>query len=135
MQKQYIVPEKLYPATGAYTPAIKVAGGNLLFVSGIVGIEEDGTLPPGDIVRQAEAAYRNLAIVLEAAGGSMADIVKVNIYIGEDFQKHRDELRRARARFFTGEFPVSTLLQVAGFANPDYLFEIEAIAVLPDDAG
>jgi enamine deaminase RidA (YjgF/YER057c/UK114 family) len=132
MNKQYFTPKDLYPPTGAYTPAIKVTGGSLLFVSGIVGIEEDGSIASGDIVRQAECAYRNLETVLRAAGGTVSDIVKVNIYIGEDFQVHRETLREVRARFFSAPFPVSTLLQVAGFANPEYLFEIEAIAALPE---
>jgi enamine deaminase RidA (YjgF/YER057c/UK114 family) len=133
MNKQHITPADLYPPTGAYTPAIKVTGGSILFVSGIVGIEQDGTVARGDIVRQAENAYRNLETVLRAAGGTTSDIVKVNIYIGEDFQVHRDALRAVRARFFSDRYPVSTLVQVAGFANPDYLFEIEAIAALPAD--
>jgi enamine deaminase RidA (YjgF/YER057c/UK114 family) len=43
----------------------------------------------------------------------------------------RDDLREVRARYFTHDFPVSTLVQVAGFAGPDYRFEIEAIAAVP----
>ncbi|BDZ64398.1 RidA family protein [Agromyces mangrovi Wang et al. 2018] len=130
MQKEIIVPQGVYPPTADFSQAIRVSGGDLLFVSGIIGYRLDGTMPTG-AVEQAEVAFDNLRRVLESAGGSMADIVKVNVYLGEDFRLMRDELREVRARFFTHDFPVSTLVQVAGFANPDYLFEIEAIAALP----
>ncbi len=75
-----------------------------------------------------------MSAVLEAAGGTLADVVKVNVYVGEDYQLHIEEMREVRSRFFPRDFPVSTLVQVAGFANPVYLFEVEAIAVLPEDA-
>lgn len=130
MEKTFIAPKDIYNPTWQFTHAIKVTGGSLLFVSGVVGITPDGQLPKGDIVRQSEIAYENLRKILAAAGGTLADIVKVNIYVGDDYAKQRDALRDMRARFFTGDYPVSTLVQVAGFANPDYLFEIEAIAAI-----
>ena len=131
MKKEFIVPTTIYAPTWDFSQAIKVTGGNLLFVSGIMGFRLDGTIPDG-IVEQSEVAFQNLSEILREAGGSLADIVKVNVFVGEDYSSHRDELRQVRARFFTGDFPVSTLVQVAGFANPAYLFEVEAIAVLPD---
>lgn len=129
--KEYLNPPTIYAPTGQFTQAIKVIGGTLVFVSGLVGYEADMTIAKGDIVRQAEVAFENLRKVMEAAGGSMADIVKVTIYIGEDFTQRREELREVRSRYFADHFPVSTLIQVTGFASHDYLFEIEAVAVLP----
>jgi enamine deaminase RidA (YjgF/YER057c/UK114 family) len=129
--KTYLNPPEIYPPTAQFTQAIKVTGGSLVFVSGLVGYEPDMTIAKGDVVRQAEVAYENLRKVMEAAGGSLADVVKVTIYIGEDFQQRRDELREVRGRYFADRFPVSTLIQVAGFASHDYLFELEAVAVLP----
>ena len=55
-----------------------------------------------------------------------------NTYIAEDFRIHRGEIRDVRDEFFPTEWPVNTLMEVAGMANPDYLFEIEAIAVLDE---
>lgn len=133
MHKEFIEPTGIYAPTWQFSQAIKVTGGNLLFVSGIMGFRPDGTMPEG-IVAQAQSAFKNMEAVLEAAGGTMADIVKVNVYVGEDYQEHRAELREVRERFFPRDFPVSTLVQVAGFAGPEYLFEVEAIAVLPEDA-
>ncbi|MGH2380244.1 MAG: RidA family protein [Candidatus Limnocylindria bacterium] len=129
--KEYLNPSVIYAPTGQFTQAIKVIGGTLVFVSGLVGYEADMTIAKGDIVRQAEVAFENLRKVMEAAGGSMGDIVKVTIYMGEDFTQRREELREVRSRYFADHFPVSTLIQVAGFASHDYLFEIEAVAVLP----
>ncbi len=131
--KEFINPPNMYGATWQFNQAIRVRDGDLLFVSGIVGLSQDGSIAQGDIVAQSEAAFENLSMVLTEAGGSLADIVKVNVYVGESYTGRREELRQVRARFFTGDYPVSTLMQVAGFANPDYLFEVEAIAVLDQD--
>lgn len=132
MHKEIINPDSIYPPTADFSQAVKVTGaGSLLFVSGIIGYRPDGSMP-SDAVEQAEVAFTNLQRVLEAAGGTLRDIVKVNVFIREDFRLIRDALRTVRGQFFTEDFPVSTLIQVAGFANPDYLFEIEAIAALSE---
>lgn len=129
MHKQIITTDRVYPPTAAFSQAIRVSGGDLVFVSGIIGMRADGTMP-ATAVEQIELAFANLAEVMRAAGGTTADIVKVNVFVRDHFLLVRDDLRTIRARYFTHDFPVSTLVQVAGFAGPDYLFEIEAIAVL-----
>jgi len=134
VDKQVVTPTTIYAPTWQFSQAVKVTGGSLLFVSGIVGYRPDGTLP-ATMVDQAEQAYRNLAEVLRAAGGALADIVKVTVFVGDDYAAHRDEMREIRARFFDAPFPASTLIQVAGFANPDYRFEIEAVAALDPSGG
>ena len=129
MQKQVIVPEGVYPPTADFSQAIRVSGGDLVFVSGIIGMRPDGSMP-STAREQVELAFANLAKVLDASGATPADVVKVNIFVGESFALVRDELREIRARYFTHDFPVSTLVQVVGFAGPDYRFEIEAIAAV-----
>lgn len=124
----------IYPMTWQYSPAISVRGGRTLYISGIVGARPDGSIPAGDIAAQAELAFANLDQVVRAGGGSMRDIVKVNVYVGEEYASRAAELRQIRQRHFPSDYPTSTLVRVAGFANPEYLFEIEAIAVVPDDA-
>lgn len=131
MKKEFLNPQDIYAPTWQFSQAIKTTGGSLVFVSGLVGFRPDGSMPEG-IVEQARVAFENLRKVMHAAGGDLADIVKVNIYVSEDYANNATEIREVRARFFTGDYPVSTLVQVAGFANPDYLFEIEAIAVVDD---
>ncbi|GGR19799.1 RidA family protein [Agromyces mediolanus] len=130
MHKQIVVPEGVYPPTADFSQAIRVSGGDLVFLSGIIGMRPDGTMP-AEPAAQIELAFENLVRVLEAAGATAADVVKVNVFVRDDFQLVRDELRAIRARYFTHDFPVSTLIQVAGFAGPDYRFEIEAIAAVP----
>ncbi len=130
MHKQIVVPEGVYPPTADFSQAIRVSGGDLVFLSGIIGMRPDGTMP-AEPAAQIELAFENLVRVLEAAGATAADVVKVNVFVRDDFSLVRDELRAIRARYFTHDFPVSTLIQVAGFAGPDYRFEIEAIEPVP----
>ncbi|WP_171013141.1 RidA family protein [Microbacterium sp. 2FI] len=132
MRKEIIEPDGVYPPTAAFSQAIRVSGSDLVFLSGIIGMRVDGTMPE-TAAEQIDLAFRNLARVMDASGGTMADIVKVTLFIRDDFALIRDDLRAIRARYFTSEYPVSTLVQVAGFAGADYLFEIEAIAVLPPE--
>lgn len=129
MSRRVIVPEGVYPPTADFSQAIRVSGGDLVFVSGIIGMRPDGTMP--DTAReQIDLALQNLVAVLAAADAAPSDVVKVNVFVREDFRLVRDDLREIRRRYFTEDFPVSTLVQVAGFADPRYLFEIEAIAVV-----
>jgi enamine deaminase RidA (YjgF/YER057c/UK114 family) len=132
MEKTYVNPPDVYQVPWRMNQAIKVSGaGSLLFLSGIVGYELDGSIPK-DILTQADNAYASLQRIVEAAGGTLRDVVKTNVYVGEEYQIHKDELRDIRARYFTDDYPATTLLRVAGFANSGYLFEIEAIAVLAE---
>jgi 2-iminobutanoate/2-iminopropanoate deaminase len=130
-ERQGINPPDMYAPTWQFSQAVKVTGGTLVFVSGILGYRPDGVMPTG-IVAQAEGAFSNLRTVLRAAGGDLDDIVKVTVFVGDDYSAHRDELREIRARFFADTYPASTLVQVAGFASPDYLIEVEATAVLAE---
>lgn len=133
MKKSLVNPPDLYQTPWKFNQAIKISNpGSLVFLSGIVGYEVDGSLPQ-DIVTQAENAYASLKRVVEEAGGTLQDVVKTNVYVGEEYQIHKDELRDIRAKYFDGdEVPATTLLRVAGFAQTGYLFEIEAIAVLAE---
>jgi 2-iminobutanoate/2-iminopropanoate deaminase len=132
VEKRTIDVPSIYEPQGQYNHAIVVSGGRTAYLSGVVGRRKDGSVPDG-IVEQAEVAFDNLVEVMRACGGSLDDIVKVNIYVGEDFADHGAEIRAVRSRYLKADFPVSTLVQVSGYAGPRYLIEIEAIAVLPED--
>lgn len=131
MHRQAIVPKDMYAPTWQFSQAIEVtAADRMLFVSGIMGFRADGSMPES-MVEQADQAYANLRSVLEAAGGTLADIVKVTVFVGDDYLANREAMRDVRARYFTQEpHPASTLIRVAGFAGESYRFEIEAIAAL-----
>ncbi|MGH2513851.1 MAG: RidA family protein [Candidatus Limnocylindrales bacterium] len=134
MQKTFVNPKDIYETPWKFNEGVKITRvGTILFCAGIVGWRPDGSIATGDIVAQAEQAYSSLKRIVEEAGGTLHDVVKTNVYVGENYMIHREALRDVRARFFSGDdVPATTLLQVAGFANPGYMFEIEAIAVLQD---
>jgi 2-iminobutanoate/2-iminopropanoate deaminase len=103
-----------------------------VWISGQVSQNKDGSVVhKGDFAGQARQALANLKAMVEAAGGTIQDIVKVTTYLTD--LRYREELARIRAEFFPdGKLPASTLIGVAGLADPDMLVEIEAVAVLPE---
>ncbi len=129
VERDVVMPPDVYAPTWQFSQAVKVTGGSTVYVSGIMGFRPDGTMPD-DIVEQADLVFANLRAVLAAAGGTLDDVVKVTVYVGEDYPSRRDELRDVRSRYFTGTFPASTLVRVAGFADARYRIEVEAVAVL-----
>ena len=82
----------------------------------------------GDFVAQARAVFRAVKAQVEAGGGTMASIVKINTYLTDI--RHRAELVPVREEFFGKKGPASTLVAVAALAQPDWLIEVEAIAVV-----
>jgi len=102
--------------------------GNQVFVAGMTA-RTGNDVPGGDsMYEQAKATLTKIKHILEEAGGCMDDIVKVNIFVTDI--KRREEVWRARREFFTGDFPVSTLVEVSALAAPELLVEIEAVAIL-----
>jgi 2-iminobutanoate/2-iminopropanoate deaminase len=109
----------------AYSQAVEVSGATrMLFISGQLGMEIDGTTP-SSVEEQARLAWRNLRFQLEAAGMTLDNLVKVTMYI-----PHPADIpasRPARAEALGDRRPASTVL-VAGLAHPAWKIEIEAIA-------
>jgi 2-iminobutanoate/2-iminopropanoate deaminase len=102
--------------------------GDLVFVSGQAAIDEDGGLVGvGDFDAQAELVFRNLARVLEAAGSSLSDVVKVTIYLTD--MANFPKIVELRGRWFTEPYPADTIVEVASLALPELEIEIEAIGV------
>jgi len=112
------VPE---PAPGTWSNCLVVNG-----VAYLAGMTAGGT--EGDEYAQAKAIFTKIRHLVEAAGGSMADILKVTIFVTDITQ--REKVWQARREFFTGNFPASTLVQVAALANPSLKVEIEAVACI-----
>ncbi|HEX2278799.1 MAG TPA: RidA family protein [Candidatus Tectomicrobia bacterium] len=115
-----------------YAQGIKTTGGTIVWISGQVSQDKHGKMVhKGDFAGQARQALSNLKAMVEAAGGTINDIIKVNTYLTD--LRYREELARVRAEFFPeGRLPASTLVGVTALADPDMLVEIEAIAVLPE---
>lgn len=112
-----------------YSHAVQAAG--LIFVSGQVSLDGDGSVVGvGDIGEQARQAFRNLGAVLEAAGASFADLVKLTYFV-RDINAVR-AIRAARDEFVnTANPPASTLVEVSRLFVPELLIEIEAVALAP----
>ena len=124
-----------YAAPSVYDPppyaqAVKVEGGRtMLFVAGQVAYDEKGGVAhPGDFKGQARAVLQALKAQVEAGGGTLADVVKINTYVTD--MTHRADFGAIREEFFGKKMPAHTLIAVAALAVPEFLIEIEAIAVL-----
>jgi 2-iminobutanoate/2-iminopropanoate deaminase len=117
------VPE---PAAGTWSNCLVVNG--VAYVAGMIARGSDGKIVDGDEYEQAKAIFAKIRHLVEAAGGSMADVVKVSIFVTDI--KQREKVWRARQEVFSGDFPASTLVQVAALAEPSVKVEIEAIAHL-----
>jgi enamine deaminase RidA (YjgF/YER057c/UK114 family) len=131
------MPKEIFCAPSVYNPTryaqgVKTTGGTIVWISGQVSQDRDGkVVHQGDFAAQGRQALANLKAMVEAAGGTIHDIIKVNTYLTD--LRYREELARIRAEFFPdGKLPASTLVGVTGLADPDMLLEIEAIAVLPE---
>jgi enamine deaminase RidA (YjgF/YER057c/UK114 family) len=114
----------------AYAQAVKVEGGRtMLFIAGQVAYDaKGGAAHAGDFQAQARACLEALRAQVEAGGGTMRDIVKINTYLTDI--RHRAEYGSIREEFFGKKLPASTLVAVAALAQPEFLIEIEAVAVL-----
>src|SRR3977135_1184079 len=134
LSKDSMSPTTLPPPVG-YSHIAKVSKGTLIYLAGQVSSDASGKLVgEGDFEAQAEQVFGNLKLALEAAGATMADIVKMNIYlVAEVDQAEVPKLRAIRNRCVNvAKPPASTLVSVAGFARPGWLIEIEAIAAIDD---
>jgi len=113
-----------------YTDAVRA--GELLFISGVVPVDESGALVGvNDVVRQAEQVFKLIGRVLTVAGGAPADVVKVTVYLLDI--DDRPLINPVRQAFFGSTRPASTLIEVTRLAVPGARLEVEAIALLAHD--
>jgi 2-iminobutanoate/2-iminopropanoate deaminase len=114
----------------AYSQAVKVTGGQTaLYIAGQVAYDDNGNVAhAGDLKAQARATLQAVKAQIEAGGGTMANIVKVNTYLTDI--RHRADFAAIREEFFGKKMPASTLVAVAALAQPEFLIEIEAVAVI-----
>ena len=117
-------PEVADPPAGTWSNCLVVDG--VAYVAGMTarGSGPSGTV--GDEYAQAKEIFGKIRHLVESAGGSMADVVKVTIFVTDITQ--REKVWQARREFFTGNFPTSTLVQVAALADPSLKVEINAVA-------
>jgi enamine deaminase RidA (YjgF/YER057c/UK114 family) len=115
------------PPMGLFVDAVRF--GDLVFVSGSVGIDADGRLAGPDIESQTRQMLRNIGAALEAAGASFADVLRETTYVLDIEQ--RAAMRPVRAEFYGTMRPASTLVEVSALAVPGALVEMDVVAGVP----
>ena len=128
--KTQITTPKLRQPNGHFSQATMVpAQGDLLFISGMTARRPDGSIAgPGDVTAQTRQVCENLKAAVEAAGGTLDDIVRVDVYVRN--MEHFDAIHEVRRAYFSAPLPASTLVEVSKMTSPEYLIEINAIAVI-----
>ena len=117
------------PRGRAFSAGMETPVGRTVYVSGMVSMDADGNVVgEGDVQRQTQQVLENVRAVLEAAGGTLRDIVKVTVFIRDmdDF----DAIHEVRRRYFEEPYPASSMVEVSALIHPSLLVEIEAVAVI-----
>ena len=128
--KQQITSSKLRQPSGHFSQAIVTeARGRLVFLSGMTSRRADGSIAGiGDIEAQTRQVCENLKAAVEEAGGTLDDIVRVDVYVRN--MEHFDAIHKVRREYFKAPAPASTMVEICKMTSPEYLIEINAIAVL-----
>lgn len=130
MPKQQIVSTKLRAPSGHFSHAtVTEARGRLVFISGMTARRADGSIAGvGDIEVQTRQVCENIKAAVEEAGGGMDDICRVDVFVRN--MEHFDLIHKVRRDYFKPPAPASTMVEVCKMTSPDYLIEINAIAVI-----
>jgi enamine deaminase RidA (YjgF/YER057c/UK114 family) len=130
MPKKQITSARLRKPSGHFSHATLVeARGRMVFISGMTARRADGSIAGiGDIEAQTRQVCENLKAAVEEAGGILDDICRVDVYVRN--MEHFDAIHKVRREYFTGVPPASTMVEITKMTSPDYLIEINAIAVL-----
>src|SRR6476661_2640038 len=130
MAKRQIQSDKIRQPSGHFSQAIAVeAKGKLLFISGMTSRRADGTIAGiGDVEAQTRQVCENLKSAVEAAGGTMDDICRVDVYVRN--MEHFEKIHKVRREYFKAPAPASTMVEITKMTSPEYLIEINAIAVV-----
>ena len=126
--EKFTAPGLFDPAT--YSQGIRVTQAQtILFLSGQVAYTADGSPAfPGNFKAQARGAYEAIKALVESQGGTMNNVVKITTYVTD--MRYRTDLAPIREEFFGKKGPASTLVEISALAHPDWLIEIEALAVI-----
>ena len=120
---------------GAYSQAMEIRPGRLLYIAGQVGLDANGNLPgKGDAAAQTRQAFENLGQVLTGSGATFSNIVEFTTYLvgRESIQGFMDTRSQIFPGLFPdGQYPPNTLLLVAGLVGEELVVEIKAVAALP----
>ena len=130
MPKTQIVSPKIRQPSGHFSQATMIeARGSLVFISGMTARRADGSIVGiGDIEAQTRQVCENVKFAVEQAGGAMDDICRVDVYVRN--MEHFDQIHKVRREYFKSPAPASTMVEVCKMTSPEFLIEINAIAVI-----
>lgn len=115
---------------GAFSAGVEAPAGRTVYVSGQVSMDAEGDMVgEGDAKAQTEKVLDNVSVVLEEAGGTLDDVVKVTVFITD--MGMYDEVHEVRRRYFGEPYPASSMVEVSALIDPRLLVEVEAVAVIP----
>lgn len=129
MPKKQVVSTSLAEPNGHFSQATEAAAGRLVFISGMTARNAEGGITGiGDVGAQTHQVIQNLQAAVQAAGGRLEDIARVDVYVRDigDFET----IHAVRRQYFTGVAPASTMVEVSRLVSEHYVIEINAIAVL-----
>lgn len=130
MPKQEIRSGRLRPPAGHFSQAVAAdAKGRIVFISGMTARRPDGSIAGvGDVEAQTRQVCENIKAVVEEAGGTLDDICRVDVFVRNI--EHFEQIHKVRREYFKAPAPASTMVEVTKMVHPDYLIEINAIAVI-----
>ena len=134
MQKQHVNPPELGATPRSYSHSVIVAApAKLVYVAGQVSWSPDGkVVGKGDVRKQCETVFANVATVLRASGAGWDDVIKMNAYMVGMSDERVAAFREIRARYLNkpGQLPASTFVGVERLVDSDLLIEVEVVAAL-----
>jgi reactive intermediate/imine deaminase len=126
-KRQEIRIDQLSEPLSHYTDAVR--WGDMLFVSGIAPLDQEGRLAGEDAVTQTRQIFKNMKLILDAAGAKFSDVLRVTVYLTD--VNDRKAINPVRKEYFGDAKPASTLIEVSALAVPGMKVEIEAIFGMP----
>jgi reactive intermediate/imine deaminase len=129
-EKKILQPANIWDTQGlSFSQGVVVKGGSsMIFVAGQAAFDKDGhVVGKGDITQQTQVTLENVKSVLESAGASLEDVVRITVFLTDI--RNMSVMQRVRANYFRSNYPASTGVQVSSLAHEDLLVEIDAIAV------
>ena len=132
MPKHEVSSDAIRKPSGHFSHATVVeAKGRLVFVSGMTARRPDGSIAGiGNITEQTRQVCENIKAAMEAAGGSLDHVCRVDVYVRN--MEHFEQIHAVRREYFKPPLPASTMVEITKMTSPEYLIEINAIAVIPD---
>jgi enamine deaminase RidA (YjgF/YER057c/UK114 family) len=128
-----IVNPSTLPRPIGFSHGITTTGGKLVFLAGQTGSDSNGDITaPGDLVAQFEQTLRNLQAVVGEAGGTLRDVVKMNLFVRsrDDYVTKRKALGEVYRKYFGAWYPTMALFEISALFQEEALIEIEGIAVI-----